>query len=482
MVGITAFGAYVPQKRLQRSAVVAATAWFNPGLAVHAKGERALASWDEDPITMAVEAARDCCLDFDRGAVTKLLLASTSHPYADRQNAGLVKEALNVDDAIGTMDVGGSQRAGTTALIAAFDSAQTGAVLCVASEKRSAKAASEAELVCGDAAVAFVTGEGPSVADLIGSYSVSQDFVDHVRAEGRAHDFEWEARWIRDEGYLKIVPASIGAALAKFNIAAADVDHFVMPSPMRGINVAVAKAAGIPETAVADSLQSGIGYAGSAHPLLMLAHVLEKAVAGAIIVVASFGQGSDVLILRATGNAGDRQALGVSGWLERRSPESNYIKHLYLAGELALDAGMRGDIEINTPLSMLYRDRKALLSLVGGRCRETGTVQFPKSPISVAQNARMVDTQDDYPLADRTARVVTFTADRLVFTPDPPGCYGMVEFEGGGRIVADFADVGEEGMAVGQPVRMMFRIKRIERGRGFKHYFWKAVPDYRPAA
>ena len=38
-----------------------------------------------------------------------------------------------------------------------------------------------------------------------------------------------------------------------------------------------------------------------AHPLLMLGAVLEKAAAGAVIVLASFGQGSDALVLRATG-------------------------------------------------------------------------------------------------------------------------------------------------------------------------------------
>lgn len=479
MTGILAFGAYVPQKRLQRSAAVAATSWFNPGLAAHAKGERALAGWDEDSITMAVEAARDCCLEYDRSKLARISLASTSHPYADRQNSGVVKEALGIDDAIGTLDVGGSQRAGTSGLIAAFDSGAHAPVLCIASEKRSARPASEAELVNGDAAVGFVVGEGEALADFVGSYSVATDFVDHVRASARAHDFEWETRWIRDEGYLKIVPKAIGEALAKFGLDASSISHFIMPAPVRGINAAVAKAAGITPEAVDDALQAELGYTGAAHPLLMLAKRLETAEVGALIAVVSFGQGCDIILLRATGRR-QLQALGVSGWLKRRRPDSNYVRHLYLAGELALDAGMRGDIELNTPFSMLYRDRKSLLSLVGGRCRETGVVQFPKSTISVAQNARMIDTQDDYPLADLSARVVTFTADRLVFTPDPPGCYGMVEFEGGGRLVADFTDVDDEGMTVGQPVRMMFRIKRNEQRRGFKHYFWKAAPDYRP--
>ena len=66
-VGILAFGAYVPRLRLARKAVAEANAWFNPALRSLAKGERAICNWDEDSVTMAVEAARDCLAGHDRG-------------------------------------------------------------------------------------------------------------------------------------------------------------------------------------------------------------------------------------------------------------------------------------------------------------------------------------------------------------------------------------------------------------------------------
>jgi hydroxymethylglutaryl-CoA synthase len=59
MVGIVAYGAYAPRLRLNRQAVYDANKWFAPGLRGQAKGERAIANWDEDAITMAVEASRD---------------------------------------------------------------------------------------------------------------------------------------------------------------------------------------------------------------------------------------------------------------------------------------------------------------------------------------------------------------------------------------------------------------------------------------
>src|SRR5574341_1140834 len=104
-VGILSFGAYIPRLRLQRKAIAAANSWFNPGLRGLAKGERTMCNWDEDTVTMAVEAARDCLTGQDRGAVAALSLASTTLPFEDRLNAGIVLEALNLPPNVNAQDL-----------------------------------------------------------------------------------------------------------------------------------------------------------------------------------------------------------------------------------------------------------------------------------------------------------------------------------------------------------------------------------------
>src|SRR5690606_26529246 len=99
--------------RLQRAVVVQSHSWFNSGLKAHAKGERSMGNWDEDAVTMAVEAARDALTGIDRGILKTVVLGSTSLPFSDRQNSVIVKEALNLNDDIGAFDVTSSQRAGT---------------------------------------------------------------------------------------------------------------------------------------------------------------------------------------------------------------------------------------------------------------------------------------------------------------------------------------------------------------------------------
>jgi hydroxymethylglutaryl-CoA synthase len=103
-------------------------------------------------------------------------------------------------------------------------------------------------------------------------------------------------------------------------------------------------------------------------------------------------------------------------------------------------------------------------------------VQFPKTEISVNPNDRAQGTQEDYPLAERHAKIMSFTADNLTFSPDPPSFYGTIDFEGGGRLVTEFADVTADEIEVGVEMRMVFRIKAVDDQRGFTKYFWKAVP------
>jgi hydroxymethylglutaryl-CoA synthase len=480
-IGITRFGAYIPRLRLPRAAIAEANAWYNPSLKGLAKGERSFANWDEDPITMAVEAARDALADAPRNGIAQLVLASTTHPFADRQNSVVVKEALNLADDVAAMDVGGSQRAGTSALRMACLGAG-GPTLVVAAEKRSAKAAGEAEMTTGHAAAAFTIGSDDVIAEFLGAHSTAVDMVDHYRSSGEEFDYSWESRWVREVGYGEIVPQAIKDALAKLSLKPAEIAHLIVAGPS-GVGARVAASAGIPAAAVADRLSATMGDSGAAHPLLLLADVLARAKPGEIILVAGFGQGCDVLAFRATDRIGAvRPLLGVGGWLARRTEMRNYARYLALTGALDIERGIRAELDQQTAATVLYRNRKAVLGLIGGRCTKTGTVQFPMTRVSVARNAHEIDTQEPYPLADLPGKVLTFTADRLAYNPNPPLYFGTVQFDGGGRLTADFTDVDEGAVDVGMQTRMMFRIRAVDEVRGFTKYFWKAAPAFEVAA
>ena len=60
MIGITSYGGYIPKLRLDRMSVFQSMGWFAPAIIMVAQGERSFCYWDEDSLTMAVAAARDC--------------------------------------------------------------------------------------------------------------------------------------------------------------------------------------------------------------------------------------------------------------------------------------------------------------------------------------------------------------------------------------------------------------------------------------
>ncbi len=481
MVGITGYGAYVPRLRLQRSAAAKANAWLNPGLAGKAKGERTMANWDEDAITMAVEAARDLLgPGDDRSGLNALYFASTTGAYADRLNAGVVSAALTLEESVQTADFTGSQRAGMTALAQALCVAPTGnaTILVTTSDKRKAKAVSTQELDFGDAGAAIRVGTTDVIAEWIGGAASSVDFVDHFRGAGEDFDYNWEERWIRDEGFAKLVPPVIERALKSAGVKGEDVAHFILPSTFKGVPEGLAKRLKIKPEAVRDTLAATVGEAGCAHALVMLAHCLETAEPGQVIVAAQFGQGVEALVFRATDKIKVfKPQRGLSGWLANRKEETNYMKWLVFNGLVEWDRGMRAEKDNKTALTTLYRYNDQILGLVGGRCTETGTVQFPRTRLSVNPNKTTVDTQEPYKFAERKAEVLTWSADFLTYAMSPPNHYGMMVFEGGGRIMMDITDVEQGDVETGMGVRMAFRIKETDDQRGFTRYFWKAVPE-----
>ena len=143
---------------------------------------------------------------------------------------------------------------------------------------------------------------------------------------------------------------------------------------------------------------------------------------------------------------------------------------------IELERGMRSETDKATALSSLWRNRETVTSFIGGKCSKCGTLQMPRSDICVNPNCNAIGTQEPYPFAGMAGRIKSYTADRLTYAPDPPSCYGMIEFDEGGRVMIDFTDIDADALKVGQPMQMMFRIKDIDTARGFRRYYLESGP------
>jgi uncharacterized OB-fold protein len=150
---------------------------------------------------------------------------------------------------------------------------------------------------------------------------------------------------------------------------------------------------------------------------------------------------------------------------------------LSFQGNIQLEWGMRAEKDVKTALSEQYRSLPQLGAFMAARCEKCGTVQFPQ--LSYCVNPRCTAPASGFShvsLIDEPAKIFTFTADWLSYHASPPLYVGFVQFDNGARVLMEIVDVGPNGLKVGMPVRMVYRVKDHDKLRGYKRYFWKATP------
>ncbi len=467
---VSAIGGYVPMLRLDRSA--AARALRFGGLGGRGLGRRAVAGWDEDALTLAVEAARGV---IGGPAPDQLVFASTSAPFYERSHATLAIEAMGLPATTRSNDVSGSRRCAVSALLGAL--LASGEAVVAAGEKRVARAGSPQHLSYGDGGVAVRVG-GAGGARLIGHASLSHDLVDMYASRDKPTPYAYEERFVRETAVREIIAPTIRAACDAAGIAPAAIAHAAVHEPLGGMWRDIATRTGVAAANHASTLDAQAGDLGAAHALYALALAFAAAAPGDIVLVAGFGSGCDALLFETVGTVAG--AADAAAMLRTGLATQDYVRFLSLTGEIDLDWGVRSETEQKAQGTVLERHGRDTIGFVGGR-DEGGNVQFPKSLIPVRPDARGPETMIDVRLADCPATLVSVTADRLNFTPDPPFWFGLVQFDNGARVLMELVDADTDGFKVGDALTMRLRIKSLNRRRGFRTYFWKAAPAARPS-
>jgi 3-hydroxy-3-methylglutaryl CoA synthase len=198
MIGITAFGGYVPAFRLNRDLI--AKAWGRGSIG----GERSVANNDEDSATMAVEAIFDCLQADGRSGLGGLFFASTTAPYREKEISSLVATTSDFPAEILTADFANGLRSGMAALRSAFDAVgnrSAASIMVVASDGRLGYPQSDSEQAFGNGAAAMAVGTSGVIATLEGHYAISNEMMDVWRNADDTFVRSWENRWVLGEGY-----------------------------------------------------------------------------------------------------------------------------------------------------------------------------------------------------------------------------------------------------------------------------------------
>jgi len=468
-VGIVSFGAYLPRYRLAREII--AREWQQPA----PKGEKAVASFDEDTLTMAFEAASNCIDGLDperlRADLRVVHFASTTPPYHEKTSAGLLATALDLHRECRTGDSANTLRAGTTAILSAFDAIKAGTsgrALVAAADMRPAEPRTGNEMSFGDGAAAVLLGADDLIAILEGQVSINDEFLGTWRRATDPYVQQFPGGFETKFGYQRVLTESVSTLLERLDVKPVDVARLILYTPSARAAQGVAKKLEMdPKSQLADALLGPVGDTGCAQVLLALAGALETAGPGDRIVVASYGDGSDALLFRVTEAIESRRdRRGVSYYLSRKRAMPSYGMYA-LFRDLVRTTPSEG---ASSPV-VLWREIKQDLQLYGKKCRRCGMIQFPRQRVCVDCGTK--DDFDDAKLA-RRGTVHTFTSDYLFPSLDPPTIETIVNVDGGGRVLVQMADAGPADVRIGLEVDLVLR--KLHEGGGIKNYFWKARP------
>ena len=468
MAGIVSIGKYIPYYRITRDVMTVGWGRASQG------GERAVASYDQDTITLGVEAVLDCLNGGDRSQIDAVFFASTTSPYLEKQASSLIATVLDLPENTLTIDFTSSLRAASNAIKLAIDAIRAGTlrqVLVVASDMRNAD--EELEQTLGDAAVAILLGEDNVMAAIEESCFISNELTMYWRTDKDEYIRNWEERFTLTQGYEKDMNKALSGLMRKANVQASDIAKLAVYAPDARRQAQLAKKLGFDtKHQVADLLNRSIGLTGTPHPFLMLAAAMENAEAGDKMIVASYGDGASALLLTITENIVALKR-NFNTILERKAYIPQYLIFQCNRG-LVKNIAQYPPIPGSMPI--LWRQTKALYGLYGSKCTNCGTIHFP--PQEICSNCHAEHKAQDIKLS-RRGTVFTYAEDYLSPLPNKPNIVGVVDLEGGARIFLNMVETDPQMSAscpekVNIPVELTFR--KMHDAGGFHNYYWKARP------
>jgi 3-hydroxy-3-methylglutaryl CoA synthase len=470
MTGITSFGAYIPFYRLSHQTI--ASAWGTRA----GEAERAIANVDEDSVTMAVEAVRDLLATGNGREVDGLIFASTTSPYSEKQLSAMIATVTDLRHDVRTADYTNSLRAGTSALLSALDSVKAGSaanLIVTAADTRLAAPKSANERLFGDAAAAIEVGSNQVIASLVASHSTVDEITDIWRRPGAEFVSGWEERFAITQGYQRVVVSTVKELFERQAIPPTEIAKAIFYAPDAGSLAGVAKALGLKAEQIPDHLFSSVGNTGTAMPLLILSSVLESAQAGEKLLLVGYGSGCDALLFEVTDEIKAAQAAnrrGVKGHLAAKGQLDSYERYAKFRELIDTEAARRQAPTASA--TQVWRDRDDIYRFYGYRCLQCGKVQYPRQRLCIACQTK--DNFESLRLADKRARLFTYTVDFLNADPDSPSVMTVVDFDGGGRAFLMMTDRNPAAVKIDQEVEMTFR--KLYDAEGFSQYYWKCRP------
>jgi hydroxymethylglutaryl-CoA synthase len=299
---IHGYGAYVPYFRLPTTEI--ARVWKGGGSGPNV--EKAVASMDEDTVTMAIEAARQAMKMAGTEKLGAVFVGTESKPYAVKPTSTMVAQALGQHHTLAA-DLEFACKAGTEAMQVITGLVGSGMIeagLAIGMDTAQGRPGDDLEYTAASGGAAFVIGHKNrnAIAVIDCSTSFVSDTGDFWRRAQEKYP-KHLSRFTGEPAYFYHIENSVRTLFKETGHKPSDFRYAVFHQPNPRFPVEVATRLGFTMEQIKTGLLNpviGNTYAGSSP--IGLAAVLDEAKAGDKILLASFGSGagSDAFCLEVT--------------------------------------------------------------------------------------------------------------------------------------------------------------------------------------
>ncbi len=298
MSGIVGYGVYIPVYRIKIEEI--ARVWGRNAENIKKSlliGEKAVAGYDEDAVTIGVEASRNALkmAEIDPKDIGAIFFGSESHPYAVKPSATIVAEAIEATPELTAADYEFACKAGTTAIqtcLALVEAKRIKYGLAIGADTAQGAPGDALEFTAASGGCAYIIGDKNIVAKIEDTYSYTTDTPDFWRRDKQSYP-KHGGRFTGAPAYFKHVYNASKGLMEKLGLEAKDFKYAVFHQPNGKFPRKVAKMLGFSKEQIEPGiLVDKIGNTYSGSSLLGLARILDIAEPGDRILVTSFGSGA----------------------------------------------------------------------------------------------------------------------------------------------------------------------------------------------
>jgi hydroxymethylglutaryl-CoA synthase len=323
-VGLLGYGSYIPMYRITNAEISRVWGQSSDGPIE----EKAVAGFDEDAVTIAIEAARNALAraEIDPEHLRAIWVGSESHPYAVKPSSTIVAEALGASPYLLAADFEFACKAGTEALQAAMGLVGSGMIdyaMAIGADTAQGRPSDALEYTAASGGTALIIGPAEmALARCIASLSYATDTPDFWRRAHQAYPSHG-GRFTGEPAYFYHIQSVAEQLMMDLALEAQDFTYAVFHQPNTKFPQRVARRLGFTVEQIKPGLLSdeiGNTYAGAA--VTGFSATLDIAKPGDRLLLVSFGSGAgaDAFVWEVTDAITARRQLApmVRDYIQRR--------------------------------------------------------------------------------------------------------------------------------------------------------------------